>query len=90
MASNPLAIVGGAIIFVIVVIVALIILQGVGKSVPPNSPAYNATVNGEDAILTLAFWENQVDLIAIGLLIFGIVIAIIWWFLSNQGGQQGL
>ncbi len=70
--------VGAFVLIIFVIVFGLLILNQIQNQTPKSSPAYNSTVNGENGLLTFAFWLEPIHLIELAGTIIGLLVLIIW------------
>lgn len=71
--------IGAVVVIIFVIVFGLLILNQIQNQTPKNSPAYNATVNGENGLLTFAFWLEPIHFVELAGTIIGLFILIIWY-----------
>ncbi len=76
--------IGAAVVIIFVIVFGLLILNQIQNQTPKNSPAYNATVNGETGLLTLAFWLEPVHFVELAGTIISLLLLIIWYISKPQ------
>ena len=71
--------IGAIVVIIFVIVFGLSILNQIQNQTPKNSPAYNATVNAENGLLTFTFWLEPVHLVELAATVIGLFIIIIWY-----------